>query len=134
MPVYARRCADRPATIGAKATPRELVRVREVTRDRGNPPPRPPRERGRLARWFRKLVIAGLVAGLVGAIALAIAVYIAVQNLPGYSELRASQPGQMIVVRARDGSEIVSLGPSYGQWLSSNEIPQVMKDAMISSF
>jgi len=36
------------------------------------------------------------------------------------------------VVRARDGTEIVALGPSYGEWLSSDEIPQVMKDAMVS--
>jgi penicillin-binding protein 1A len=124
---------SRRRTIGAKAAPRELVREREVSRGKGSPPPpRAPRERGRLARWLRKLVAIGLVAGLVGTVAVAIAVYVAVQNLPSYSELRASQPGQMIVVRARDGSEIVSLGPSYGQWLSSNEIPQVMKDAMIS--
>ncbi len=38
----------------------------------------------------------------------------------------------MIVVRARDGSEIVALGPSYGEWLRPDEIPQVMKDAMVS--
>ena len=35
-------------------------------------------------------------------------------------------------MRARDGTEIVELGPSYGKWLDSDEIPQVMKDAMIS--
>jgi penicillin-binding protein 1A len=43
-----------------------------------------------------------------------------------------SQNGQTIVVRARDGSEIVELGPNYGQWLSWNEIPQSMKDAMVA--
>ena len=49
-----------------------------------------------------------------GAIALGVAVAMAAQSLPGFSQLKSSQNGQMIVVRARDGTEIVSLGPSYG--------------------
>src|SRR5690606_18158785 len=60
------------------------------------------------------------------------AVFFAARNMPSYSALMSSQHGQMIVVRARDGSEIVALGPSYGQWLNWNEIPQTMKDAMIA--
>ena len=52
--------------------------------------------------------------------------------MPGYYQLKATQTAQTIVVRARDGTEIVELGPSYGKWLTSDEIPQVMKDAMIS--
>jgi len=69
---------------------------------------------------------------LLGAIALMTAVYFAASNLPSYGELRDSKAGQTIVVRARDGSELVALGPSYGEWLSSEEIPEVMKDAMVS--
>ncbi|MEZ5682661.1 MAG: hypothetical protein R3E03_00060 [Novosphingobium sp.] len=34
--------------------------------------------------------------------------------------------------RARDGTELVSLGPSYGKWLSHDQIPAVMRDAMAS--
>ena len=30
------------------------------------------------------------------------------------------------------GSVLVSLGPSFGEWLNSDEIPSIMKDAMIS--
>ena len=52
--------------------------------------------------------------------------------MPSYAALKQSQVGQTILVRARDGSEIVELGPSYGQWIPADEIPQVMKDAMIS--
>ena len=52
--------------------------------------------------------------------------------MPGYATLMTSQVGQTIVVRARDGTEIVALGPSYGEWLYSDEIPQVMKDAMVA--
>jgi penicillin-binding protein 1A len=69
---------------------------------------------------------------VLGAFALACAVFFAARSMPGYSALMSSQQGQMIIVRARDGSEIVSLGPSYGEWLYSNDIPKVMKDAMIS--
>jgi len=70
--------------------------------------------------------------GLLGAIALFTSVYFASRSMPGYASLMSSQNGQTIVVRARDGTEIVSLGPSYGEWLRDDEIPQVMKDAMVS--
>jgi len=124
----------RKRSVGSKAKPRDLARARDTGRGGGGRTrlPRDPGERGFFSRWFRRLVITGLVAGVLGAIALGISVYVAVQNLPSYSQLRATQAGQMIVVRARDGSEIVSLGPSYGVWLSAGEIPQVMKDAMVS--
>ncbi|WP_432201804.1 transglycosylase domain-containing protein [Erythrobacter sp. W53] len=71
-------------------------------------------------------------AALLGIIFLALAVAFAARSLPSYYQLKASQTGQTIVVRARDGSELVELGPSFGQWLEHDEIPKVMKDAMIS--
>ncbi|MDT0576789.1 PBP1A family penicillin-binding protein [Croceicoccus sp. F390] len=61
-----------------------------------------------------------------------LAVTVMARSLPDYAQLRASEHGQMIVVRARDGAELVSLGPSYGQWLEAGEIPTVMKGAMIA--
>lgn len=87
---------------------------------------------GFIGRWFKRLFVIGLVVGVLGALALGTAVYFAERSLPSYSSLMNSQNGQTIVMRARDGTEIVSLGPSYGEWLSSDEIPQVMKDAMVS--
>jgi penicillin-binding protein 1A len=39
----------------------------------------------------------------------------------------------MIRVHAADGSVIVSLGPSFGQWLRFDQIPSVMIDAMVST-
>ena len=51
---------------------------------------------------------------------------------PTIASAETSQNEQMIVVRARDGTELVSLGPSYGKWLSSDQIPLVMRDAMVS--
>ena len=86
----------------------------------------------RWARWARRLLVWGVALALLCAIALGTAVYFAAQSIPGYAALMSSQHGQTIVVRARDGTEVVSLGPSYGEWLYSDEIPQVMKDAMIS--
>lgn len=81
---------------------------------------------------FRRVLVWGGGAALLGFIALLSAVFFAARNMPSYSALMSSQHGQMIVVRARDGTEIVALGPSYGKWMSWSEIPQPMKDAMIS--
>ncbi|HZF45311.1 MAG TPA: PBP1A family penicillin-binding protein [Sphingomonadaceae bacterium] len=82
--------------------------------------------------WVKRLFVWGAALALLGAIALGTAVYFAASNLPSFSELKDIKAGQTIVLRARDGSEIVSMGPSYGEWLGSDEIPQVMKDAMVS--
>lgn len=74
----------------------------------------------------------GLGVALLGAIALAVAVFVTMRSLPGYQELKSSQTGQMIVVRAADGSQLVTLGPSYGRWIPYARIPAPMKDAMVS--
>ncbi len=65
-------------------------------------------------------------------IALIIAVSVAYTTLPSYSDLKQSPNGQMIRVRAADGTVIVSLGPSFGAWLAYPSIPHVMVDAMVS--
>jgi penicillin-binding protein 1A len=82
--------------------------------------------------WLRRALVWGGAASALALFALFLAVFFATRELPSYSALMASQNAQTIVVRARDGSEIVALGPSYGEWLSAEEIPQVMKDAMVS--
>jgi penicillin-binding protein 1A len=69
---------------------------------------------------------------ILGVIFLVTAVLMTARELPGFQTLKTSQNGQMIVVRARDGSELVTLGPSYGRWISHQTMPQVMKDAMVS--
>ena len=102
----------------------------------GAPPPKQPqnpkKQRSFVGRWFRRLFVWGFAFGLLAVIGVAIAVGVTARSLPSYEELKTSQNGQMIVVRARDGSELVSLGPSYGKWLPYDQIPQVMKDAMVS--
>lgn len=96
---------------------------------RGSPPPP---ERGALSRWLRRIVVWGGAFVLLSLVVTGVAVAITARSLPGYEQLKSSQVGQMVVVRARDGTELVALGPSYGRWLPYNEIPQVMKDAMVS--
>ncbi|HEX8555882.1 MAG TPA: PBP1A family penicillin-binding protein [Sphingomonas sp.] len=64
--------------------------------------------------------------------ALLVAVYVARSQLPSFDELKSSPNGQMIRVHAADGSVIVSLGPSFGEWLPFNRIPAVMRDATVA--
>lgn len=96
----------------------------------------PPRDeekpRGFFSKWFRRLWITSLSLGLLALIFIGFSVGFAASNLPSYSELKASQNEQTVVVRARDGTEIVALGPSYGKWLNAKEIPPVMKQAMVA--
>ncbi|MXO59019.1 PBP1A family penicillin-binding protein [Altererythrobacter salegens] len=82
--------------------------------------------------WLRRGIVWGGALALLGVIALGSAVLFAARSMPNYSSLMSSQNGQNVVVRARDGTEIVVLGPSYGKWLTSEEIPQSMKDAMVA--
>ena len=72
------------------------------------------------------------LAALAGFIALLIAVYTAKASLPSYEELKSSPNGQMIRVHAADGTVIVSLGPSYGEWIEYDKIPEPMRDAMVA--
>jgi penicillin-binding protein 1A len=69
---------------------------------------------------------------LLGLIALVVAVYVQRGQLPSFEELKSSPNGQMIRVHAADGTVIVSMGPSYGEWLPYDRIPPVMRDAMVA--
>jgi len=83
-------------------------------------------------RWFWRLVKIGGGAALFGTIALVITVFTVSASLPSFQDLKSSPNGQMVLVRAADGTEIMQLGPSFGEWLNYDDIPQVMKDAMVS--
>ena len=85
--------------------------------------------------WRRRFVVLFQVLlglAVLGAIALGVAVYVAEDQLPSFEALKSSPNGQMIRVHAADGTVIVSLGPSYGEWLSYDRIPEVMRAATIS--
>ncbi len=108
-----------------------MARTPDRRRSRGRgTPATPPRTGWRL--WLRRALIGGGALALIALFAVGISVVFAARSLPSYDEMKSSQNGQMIVVRARDGTELVALGPSYGKWLPADQIPQVMKDAMIS--
>ena len=74
-----------------------------------------------------------LYAALLGLLALIVAVAVAVASLPSYEQLtKRNDLGQMIRMRAANGTVLVSLGPSFGKWLRYDEIPPQMRAAMIA--
>jgi penicillin-binding protein 1A len=83
----------------------------------------------RILRWTLGI---GVAVALMAAIALVVAVYNAKSNLPSFDQLKSSPNGQMIRVRAADGTILVSIGPSYGEWVPYAQIPAVMRDAMVA--
>jgi penicillin-binding protein 1A len=92
--------------------------------------PRSPQSKGSTLGKILKYALGAAVLGLVGLI---IAVVIAMQSLPDYDELaKRNDLGQMIRVRAADGSVLVTMGPSFGRWLPYEKIPATMRAAMIS--
>jgi penicillin-binding protein 1A len=77
-----------------------------------------------------KVLLYGSILGLV---ALVVAVAVAMSQLPSYGELiRRDDLGQTIRIRAADGSVLISSGPEFGKWLTYNQIPTVMTEAMIA--
>src|SRR5690348_5871742 len=80
-------------------------------------------------------ILKGLAyAALLALFALGVAVAVAVAYLPSYSDLtKRNDLGQMIRVRAANGQVLVSMGPSFGQWLTYDRIPPEMRAAMIST-
>lgn len=82
--------------------------------------------------WLKRLLLWGGGAAMLGIVVLAVAVGFAAASLPDYGTLQATQPGQTIVVRARDGRELVEIGPSFGEWLTYDQIPENMTDAMVA--
>ncbi len=82
--------------------------------------------------WFWRLFKTGLALGFIGIIAVVSAVGFTMRSLPSYESMQKSPNGQMILVRAADGTEIMSIGPSFGNWLKIDEVPEVMVDAMVA--
>lgn len=93
---------------------------------------RPSRQPSKFRRIFKWVLGIGVALGLAGAVALVIAVYTARASLPSFNELKSSPNGQMIRVHAADGTVIVSLGPSYGEWIDYSKIPAPMREAMVA--
>src|SRR6185312_13386836 len=89
-----------------------------------------PKERSTFMSILKGLAYAALLSIL----ALVVALAVAVAYLPSYGELtKRNDLGQMIRVRAANGQVLVSMGPSFGQWLTYDQIPPEMRAAMIST-
>ena len=82
--------------------------------------------------WLGRLIRIGVVCTIVAIVSLVIAVSVAYSGLPSYSELKSSPNGQMIRVHAADGTVLVSMGPSFGQWLDYSQLPVTMRTAMVA--
>jgi len=91
----------------------------------GAPPPR-------WRVWLKRLLLWGGALAVLALVFLGFAVGFAASSLPDYATLKATQPGQTILVRARDGRELVEIGPSFGEWITYKDIPETMTNAMIA--
>ncbi|MEP3422911.1 MAG: PBP1A family penicillin-binding protein [Erythrobacter sp.] len=121
-----RRAATERASAGKASGKQRLSRKGKAASNSG------PKKPSFLWKWTKRLTIWGTAAGVLGVIFLAFAVGFAAREIPSFQELKANQTGQTILVRARDGSEIVEIGPSFGEWLDHDEIPENMRNAMIA--
>ena len=93
---------------------------------------RPQQSSGRST--FKGIVKALAYAALVALLGLIVAVAVATAYLPSYGDLtKRSDLGQMIRVRAANGQVLVSMGPSFGNWLTYDQIPPEMRAALIST-
>lgn len=90
------------------------------------------KERSPMGTWFYRIVKTGVIATFLGIMVLGIFVAIARSEIDSFEDLKASPNGQMIRIRAADGTVIQSLGPSFGRWLTINQLPSEMKDAMVA--
>lgn len=83
--------------------------------------------------WLRSTIRWGLYLAAFVLLLLGIAVGIAYSSLPSFQVLaKRSDLEQTIRLHAADGTVIQTLGPTYGRWLSYDQIPQTMRTAMIS--
>ena len=82
--------------------------------------------------WFAKTLRYCFFAGVLGLVALFAAVGFSWSTLPDYDQLKQSPNGQMIRVRAVDGTVIVAMGPVFGEWLRFRDIPDDMVSAMVA--
>jgi len=89
-------------------------------------------EGSRFKRWAVSSLKIGTLVALMGLMVIGIFVAIARGEIESFEDLKASPNGQMIRVRAADGTVIQTLGPSFGRWIPIDEIPHEMKDAMVA--
>lgn len=82
--------------------------------------------------WIMRFLKIGIVATLLFLLVVGIFVAMARSEIQSFEKLKASPNGQMIRVRAADGTVIQAIGPSFGRWLTVKQLPKVMTDAMVA--
>jgi penicillin-binding protein 1A len=82
--------------------------------------------------FFMLLLKAGIITGIAMLLALSVAVAITYSTLPDFDSMMRSPKGQSVEVRGADGTVLVSIGPSYGEWLPYARIPITMRQAIVS--
>jgi penicillin-binding protein 1A len=85
-----------------------------------------------VAAFFGLLLKSAVILAVGGVLALTIAVAIAYTSLPGFDEMMRSPNGQSVEIRGADNQVLVSMGPSFGEWLPYARIPHTMTGAMIA--
>lgn len=89
-----------------------------------------PRKGGR--GFLKTLAVLCIGGALVTGVGIFAAVSLATRSLPSFEELKTQPRGQMIIIKGMDGSTLVTIGPSYGEWLTTPELPDTIKHAMVS--
>jgi len=85
-----------------------------------------------MRRIARLIFRVGLFGSLAAIAALVIAVLVTMASLPTFQDMMQKPNGQTVRVHASDGTLLLSLGPSYGDWLPHDRIPAVMRDAIVA--
>ena len=83
-------------------------------------------------RWVFLAIKIGIGFALLGLLIAGIFVAIARSEIKGFEDLKTSANGQMVRVRAADGTVIQTLGPSFGRWIPVAELPDEMRNAMVA--
>lgn len=83
----------------------------------------------RVLGWMFGLGLMGILAAFG---MLAFAVERTAQALPAYDTMKVAPTGRTIRIHSSDGAVMQSLGPAYGEWISHDRIPDVMRRAIIS--
>lgn len=117
---------------GERLQNRDTRGARRSAAARSGPGPGDGAPPSRLRLWLRRAFVWGGALAVLGLLFLGFAVFFAAQSLPSYETLKATQPGQTILVRARDGRELVEIGPSFGEWIDYRNIPETMTNAMVA--
>lgn len=83
----------------------------------------------RATGWLIAIAFAFALAGAAGLFAAVERTSVA---LPEFEEMKVTPTGRTVRIHAADGSVLETMGPVYGEWLTYDQIPQNMRNAIIA--